>query len=105
VVPHVDGWCLEEHSCYCYLTGVPRLVCGSGGGTRTRDLTIMSRALSPTELPRRALIIPVRPSRASRDLSPDRESNPRPSPYHGDALPSELSGQRDRAYPMNGVLR
>ena len=30
--------------------------------------------------------------------SPDRESNPRPSPYHGDALPTELSGQRRRGY-------
>src|SRR3954469_3577227 len=25
--------------------------------------------------------------------SPNRESNPRPSPYHGDALPSELLGR------------
>jgi hypothetical protein len=25
--------------------------------------------------------------------SPNRESNPRPSPYHGDALPTELLGR------------
>ena len=34
---------------------------GSGGGARTRDLTIMSRALSPTELPRRLRICENKP--------------------------------------------
>lgn len=33
--------------------GTPRIRFRSGGGIRTLDLTIMSRALSPTELPRR----------------------------------------------------
>jgi hypothetical protein len=28
-------------------------------------------------------------------LSPDWNSNPRPSPYQGDALPTELSGHSD----------
>src|SRR3954451_11397544 len=37
--------------------------------------------------------VPARLARLGRaDQSPDRESNPRPSPYHGDALPTELSG-------------
>src|SRR5699024_8271298 len=37
----------------CGPAGEPARSTGSGGGTRTLDLTIMSRALSPTELPRR----------------------------------------------------
>ena len=47
----------------------------------------------PTELLRHCR--PGHPSgRGKRaDQSPDRESNPRPSPYHGDALPTELSGR------------
>src|SRR3954467_7107924 len=32
----------------------------------------------------------------SRTQSPFTESNRRPSPYHGDALPTELKGQRRR---------
>jgi hypothetical protein len=47
----------------------------------------------PTELLRRCR--PGHPSEREErtDESPDRESNPRPSPYHGDALPTELSGR------------
>ena len=47
----------------------------------------MSRLLYLTELPR-----PGRPG--VRHQSPFTESNRRPSPYHGDALPTELKGQR-----------
>src|SRR3954465_6274373 len=46
----------------------------------------MSRLLCQTELPRRG------PSREGR-RSPLTESNRRPSPYHGDALPTELRGR------------
>src|SRR5262245_3429469 len=60
----------------------------SGGGARTRDLTIMSRALSPTELLRR-----VRRVRRPVPASPLADSNRRPLPYHGSALPTELRGQ------------
>ena len=41
----------------------------------------------------------------THDQSPDRESNPRPSPYHGDALPTELSGRRRRGYTAWTVAR
>ena len=51
---------------------------GSGGRTRTHDTTIMSRVLLPSEL--------------RRQESPLSESNRRHSPYHGDALPTELRG-------------
>src|SRR3954464_11248663 len=61
---------------------------GSGGGTRTRDPTIMSRVLLPTELLRRA-------KRAYRacPTSPLTDLNRRPLPYHGSALPTELRGR------------
>ena len=61
---------------------------GSGGGTRTRDPTIMSRVLLPTELLRRA-----RRARGPAPASPLTDSNRRPLPYHGSALPTELRGQ------------
>src|SRR4051812_23675260 len=51
----------------------------------------MSRLLCLTELPRRG------PSRQRDCRSPLTESNRRPSPYHGDALPTELRGRRTRA--------
>src|SRR6476620_4301391 len=38
----------------------------------------------------------VVPPPAGRCPSPFTESNRRPSPYHGDALPTELKGQRAR---------
>src|SRR5690625_7978681 len=38
--------------------------------------------------------------------SPERESNPWPSPYHGDALPTELSGQRRTGYtPLGPIMK
>src|SRR5436190_7828849 len=46
----------------------------------------MSRLLCLTELPRRG------PPRRRDRQSPFTESNRRPSPYHGDALPTELKG-------------
>src|SRR5215831_9436172 len=65
---------------------------GSGGGTRTRDPTIMSRVLLPTELLRRA-------ERARRPVpaSPLTDLNRRPLPYHGSALPTELRGRSQRS--------
>src|SRR4051794_32272963 len=51
----------------------------------------MSRLLCLTELPRRG------PSRQRDCRSPLTESNRRPSPYHGDALPTELRGRRTYA--------
>ena len=47
----------------------------------------------------------VVPPPAGRCPSPFTESNRRPSPYHGDALPTELKGQslsaaRDRTRPL-----
>src|SRR5699024_2721401 len=82
----------------------------------------------PTELPRprsqrkraRAGLAPVRPADAppathlsGPDLikwwSPFTESNRRPSPYHGDALPTELKGRAHgvcfRSPPGLGPLR
>ena len=44
----------------------------------------------PTELPRLA----VPPRGRVHQPSPNTESNRRPSPYHGDALPSELLGHK-----------
>lgn len=70
----------------------------SEGGVRTRDLTIMSRALSPTELPRRLSVCLNKPQ------SPDRDLNPGPSPYHGDALPTELSGQQQTYLLVKWIL-
>ena len=61
---------------------------GSGGGTRTRDPTIMSRVLLPTELLRQCGAGP-----RARPASPLTDSNRRPLPYHGSALPTELRGQ------------
>ena len=61
---------------------------GSGGGTRTRDPTIMSRVLLPTELLRH-----VEAGPRARPGSPLTDSNRRPLPYHGSALPTELRGQ------------
>ena len=60
---------------------------GSGGGTRTRDPTIMSRVLLPTELLRREDGPQACPA------SPLTDSNRRPLPYHGSALPTELRGR------------
>src|SRR4051812_36825364 len=37
-----------------------------------------------------------------RDLSPNTESNRRPSPYHGDALPTELLGRAGNKLPALG---
>src|SRR5260221_14289243 len=64
---------------------------GSGGGIRTRDPTIMSRVLLPTELLRR-----VEADHRPAPPSPLTDSNRRPLPYHGSALPTELRG-RSRA--------
>ena len=61
---------------------------GSGGGIRTRDPTIMSRVLLPTELLRRA-----ERARGPAPGSPLTDSNRRPLPYHGSALPTELRGR------------
>src|SRR5213080_4187405 len=47
----------------------------------------MSRLLYQTELPRRGSVRSHDPP-----WSPLTESNRRPSPYHGDALPTELRG-------------
>src|SRR6185437_11577448 len=57
----------------------------------------MSRLLYQAELPRRDLRHRVRASTTARTVltlnsSPLTESNRRPSPYHGDALPTELRG-------------
>ncbi len=52
----------------------------------------MSRLLYQAELHRRGR--PTRP-RADGGRSPLTESNRRPSPYHGDALPTELRGRRE----------
>src|SRR6476620_548460 len=77
----------------CRWWGRLRRFGGSGGGTRTRDTTIMSRVLYPPELPRRG----GRTTPGGDPIqSPFTESNRRPSPYHGDALPTELKGQRRR---------
>ena len=52
----------------------------------------MSRLLCQPELLRRPNLTP-RPVRiGSQAQSPNTESNRRPSPYHGDALPTELLG-------------
>ena len=53
----------------------------------------MSRALLPTELRRRDyyLTLPL------ILVSSLRESNSRPSPYHGDALPTELREHRQNS--------
>src|ERR1700709_1570811 len=68
---------------------------GSGGGTRTRDTTIMSCVLYPPELPRRLAEPPADLTvRREPAQSPFTESNRRPSPYHGDALPTELKGRK-----------
>ncbi len=68
-------------------------VCSSGSETRTRDLTIMSRALSPTELNRPIHVQPPTSwSGYINEQSPLTESNCRPFPYHGNALPTELRG-------------
>ena len=61
---------------------------GSGGGIRTRDPTIMSRVLLPTELLRR-----VEAGHRPAPPSPLTDSNRRPLPYHGSALPTELRGR------------
>ena len=73
---------------------------GSGGGTRTRDPTIMSRVLLPTELHRQA-----GPARAG-PRSPLTDSNRRPLPYHGSALPTELRGQpaQDSGRPRRATV-
>src|SRR5512139_2384461 len=59
---------------------------GSGGRTRTGDTAIMSRLLC--HLSYTAVI----QARREPGWSPLTESNRRPSPYHGDALPTELRG-------------
>ena len=46
----------------------------------------VSRPVNVTTWPR----IPPARGRAGVDPSPHAESNRRPSPYHGDALPTEL---------------
>src|SRR3954470_18929276 len=51
----------------------------------------MSRLLCLTELPRRGQ--PLGGYRRRDCQSPLTESNRRPSPYHGDALPTELRGR------------
>ena len=72
------------------------VVTSSDGGDRTPDLTIMSRALSPSELHRPAFSL-ARRCRGShcrtKEWSPLTESNCRPFPYHGNALPTELRGR------------
>src|SRR5262249_20502285 len=60
----------------------------SGGRTRTGDTAIMSRLLC-------RLSYSAVTGRVGQQ-SPLRESNPRPSPYHGDALPTELRGRSQR---------
>ena len=73
-------------------------VVGSGGQTRTGDLSIMSRALLPTELRRPGTL--RRPDTAQVALSLLRESNSRPFPYHGNALPTELRRRAGDSIPM-----
>src|SRR5215212_9310848 len=53
----------------------------------------MSRLLYQAELLRRAAAAAHRGVRRAAVQSPLTESNRRPSPYHGDALPTELRGR------------
>src|SRR6195952_4175885 len=72
----------------------------------------MSRLLCQAELLRRQAMTPraVGPERnrqvqESATSSPFTESNRRPSPYHGDALPTELKGRSRRsAYRLTLLL-
>src|SRR5687768_17649050 len=59
----------------------------------------MSRLLYQAELHRRDDLAARSRDRTgrSRSTSPFTESNRRPSPYHGDALPTELKGRARRA--------
>jgi hypothetical protein len=52
----------------------------------------MSRLLCQPELLRRPSLTPRPVKIGSQAQSPNTESNRRPSPYHGDALPTELLG-------------
>src|SRR3954464_11577964 len=52
----------------------------------------MSRLLCQTELPRRGGPGTAAAGAVRNPQSPLTESNRRPSPYHGDALPTELRG-------------
>lgn len=75
------------------------VVTSSDGGDRTPDLTIMSRALSPSEL-HRPKFFRARIRRDgnywTKEWSPLTESNCRPFPYHGNALPTELRGHGNK---------
>src|SRR6476469_10045030 len=53
----------------------------------------------PSETPSRRL------GRRRRSSSPNTESNRRPSPYHGDALPTELLGQQSTRLHGGGTGR
>src|ERR1700712_2273872 len=73
----------------------------------------MSRLLCQAELLRRQAMNPQPSSppkgdqqvRVSATSSPFTESNRRPSPYHGDALPTELKGRSRRsAYRLTLLL-
>ncbi len=72
------------------------VVTSSDGGDRTPDLTIMSRALSPSELHRPRFFRPAPKRPRTKEWSPLTESNCRPFPYHGNALPTELRGRGDK---------
>ena len=62
----------------------------------------MSRLLYLAELLRRVVAV----LRVGHRPSPNTESNRRPSPYHGDALPSELKGREaTQAYTVAGQDR
>jgi len=54
----------------------------------------MSRLLYQTELPRpsSARLSTLNARSGGKNQGPLTESNRRPSPYHGDALPTELRG-------------
>src|SRR4051812_37397584 len=63
----------------------------------------MSRLLCQAELLRRQAVDPS--VLGPPTSSPFTESNRRPSPYHGDALPTELKGRsRGRAYYPLGTV-
>src|SRR6266487_1397688 len=59
----------------------------------TELLRLGSDRRGPGRTERRVLSTQARENEACGDQSPLTESNRRPSPYHGDALPTELRGQ------------
>src|SRR4051794_27621619 len=65
----------------------------------------MSRLLCQTELPRRGGPGTAAAGAVRNPQSPLTESNRRPSPYHGDALPTELRGRRTDWYTQYAPAR